>query len=121
MKKTNKAFTLVEMIVVILLLGAIGFWISLLFRDNCTTADCVEAKHRLLEAESNIEQRELEAERKYRLEAKKIEAQIEANKPTEVKVAEIQASEMTVWEWIGTAAALWAGAWVFGKILEWSY
>lgn len=94
--------------------------LSLLLIASCSTATKCETVE-CMKAQAEIEAQKLESQRAYELERKKIEAQIEANKPVQVKVAEIQAEEISVWEAAIWAAAIWGGIWLFGKMLDNTY
>jgi len=58
---------------------------------GCKTKECLDYKIQ----QEELKQTQIEKDRLFQLERLKIQAEIEANKPVEVKVAEIENSGMT--------------------------
>lgn len=73
----------------------------------CNTAECIKAQ-----SDADIARQQVINERL------KIQSQIEANKPTEVRVQEAKNEDISVWEWLATAAAVWWWLYIFSKILD---
>jgi len=86
-------------IVIFILLTLTSCW--------CKTKECLDYQ---LE-QQKIAQEQVEKDRTYQLEAMKIQAQIEANKPVEVKVQELKNQQTTVGDWIQTA--VWVAWWAY--------
>jgi len=85
--------------------------------SECSTKECYDAKTAYEIAKSENKEKSLEKERSYKIELKKIEAEIEKSKPVAVKVQELKNEETTVWEWIMGAVWIWAATYLWGKVL----
>lgn len=105
MKQSYLAFTLIEMLIIIMIAWIIGLVIYPIIKSMqpCTTQICLDEQR--LKIETQMQQQE--ADRLYQLEQMKIQAQIEANKPTEVRVQELANQETSVWEGIATAGMIY--------------
>ncbi len=69
-------------------------------------------------AMEKLRQQKIEADRVFELQRLKIQAEIDNNKPAEVRVAEIKSQEISVWEWAAIATWIGAAAWTLWKVME---
>lgn len=81
---------------------------------GCQTEACLKYDARMFE----LKQDALERTRAHDLEKLRIEAEIESNKPVEIKVQELKNEEDTLWESAVNAAAIWAWAYVWVKLID---
>lgn len=102
--KTIKIFS----ILMILLLLLTSCW------EECQTKECFDYKIQ----QQELEQKRIQDQRAFELEKAKIQAEIEASKPVEVKVQELKNEETTTWEWIVQAVWIWAATYVWWKIID---
>lgn len=99
------------LLLILVSLSLISCW------KECETKECFDYKI----AQEKLAIEKEQADKLYRLEEAKTRAIIENSKPTEVRIAEIQAEETTVWEWIVTAAWVAAASYVWIKALDYLF
>lgn len=81
---------------------------------GCQTKECLDYAIQ----KQKLEQEQLEKDRAFELEQMKIQAEIEANKPVEVRVQEAKNEETSVWDAITTTAVIWWTAYWIAKLID---